>query len=225
MPTAHETVADLLELIDQLGGVPPSRVILKPLPGTATEEDLIRRQRRTGRLYELVDGTLVEKTMGYNEGSIATEISMHLRLYAKKHKLGNVAGADATMRLMPKLVRIPDVSFVRREKLPGGHLPDAPIPDLVPDLAVEVLSESNTPGEMQRKLKEYFLTGTSLVWIVDPDKRLVTVHTAPDVFTVLTEKDALQGGDLLPGFTLPVASLFEDLPPPKKRPSSRKKKP
>jgi Uma2 family endonuclease len=216
------TLADLLE---QLGGISPRRVLLKPPPGKATEKDLLRHMDRTGRPCELVEGTLVEKAMGYNESDIAAELLMHMRQHAKKHKLGRVTGEAATMRLMPRLVRLPDVAFVRQDRFPGGQLPDEPIPDLFPDLAVEVLSKSNTAGEIRRKLKEYFLAGTTLAWIVDPKKRQVVVHTAPDVFTVLTEKDTLHGGDLLPGFTLAVAGLFEDLPPPRKRPATPKKKP
>lgn len=216
------TLADLLE---QLGGISPRRVLLKPLPGKATEKDLLRHIDRTGRLCELVEGTLVEKAMGYNESDIASELLMHMRQYAKKHKLGRVTGEAATMRLMPLLVRLPDVAFVRQDRFPGGQLPEEPIPDLFPDLAVEVLSKSNTPGEIRRKLKEYFLAGTTLAWIVDPKKRQVAVHTAPDVFTVLTEKDTLDGSELLPGFSLPISTLFEDLPPPKKGSAKRKKRP
>jgi Uma2 family endonuclease len=224
MPTDDPTMADLLELIDQLGGVPPNRVILKPLPGTATEKDLLLRLRRTGRVCELVDGTLVEKPVGYDESSIAVKLIRHLDTFAEEHDLGNVSGEQGTMRLMPKLVRVPDVAFVRWEKLPNRELPGKPIPDLVPDLAVEVLSENNTRGEILRKLKEYFLAGTSLAWVVDPKNRIVTVYTAPDVSTVLTEKDTLKGGDVLPGFTLPVAKLFKHLPAKKPR-APRKKKP
>jgi Uma2 family endonuclease len=224
LPPEDPTVADVLELIEDLGGVPPRRVLLKPLPGKATEKDLLAHHRRTGRICELVEGTLVEKPVGYNESVIASKIIMRMGLHAEEHNLGQVSGEHGTMRLMPRLVRVPDVAFVRRERFPDGLLPDRPIPDLYPDLAVEVLSENNTTGEIRRKLKEYFLAGTTLAWIVDPKKRTVTVHTAPDVSTVLTEGDSLQGENLLPGFTLPVAELFRNLPPSKKPSAPRKKK-
>jgi Uma2 family endonuclease len=221
----YPTAADLPALLEKLGGVPPSRVLLSPAPGKATEKDLLRHHRRTGRVCELVDGTLVEKPVGYDESVIATKIGRRLGNHAEDHKLGFISGEHGTMRLMPRLVRAPDVAFVRRERFPGGVLPDEPIPDLYPDLAVEVLSESNTPGEIRRKLKEYFLAGTTLAWIVDPRKRVVAVHTAPDVSSVLGEDDSLTAEKLLPGFTLAVSSVFEDLPTSKKRPVARKKRP
>ena len=217
-----EKVADLL---GRLGNIPARRVLLDPPPGRATEKDLLRMMRKTDRLYELVEGTLVEKTMGYGEGSLAGWILHLIQCYLDEHDLGNVAGADATMRLMKGLVRLPDVSFVRWEKLPKRQIPEEAIPDLAPDLAIEVLSKSNTRGEMKRKLKEYFLAGTSLVWLVDPHRRIVTVHTAPDVSTVATEADTLDGGAVMPGFLLSVKRIFARLAPPSpKRPRAPRKK-
>ncbi len=97
------TVADLLE---KLGGVPPERVRLKPLPGTATEEDLIAIQDRENRNCELIDGTLVEKPLGYLEPSLAVWITILLGDYLKQHDIGNLAGESGSTRLMPGLVRI-----------------------------------------------------------------------------------------------------------------------
>jgi Uma2 family endonuclease len=116
------------------------------------------------------------------------------------------------MRLLGQFVRMPDVSFVSWSRLPGGKIPREPIPDLVPDLAVEVLSEGNTPEEMERKLKEYFLAGVRLVWFVDPERRAVEEFTAPDESRVLSEKDFLVGGDVLPGFLFAVRELFGRVP-------------
>ncbi len=130
------------------------------------------------------------------------------------------------MRLLKGLVRIPDVSFFCWDKLPGRVLPSKPIPDLFPDLAVEVLSESNTPEEMERKLREYFLAGVRLVWMIDPRERTAEVYTAPDAPAFrLDESGVLDGGNVLPGFRLPLAELFARLPAaPGKTRSSRKKK-
>jgi Uma2 family endonuclease len=199
------TVADLLE---QLGDVLPSRVLVDPAPGTATESDVIAIEAREGRLCELVHGVLVEKTTGYDESRLAGEILLFLGEYLRQHDLGALAGADGTLRLMPGVVRIPDVSFIVWRRMPPAGAPTKPIPDLSPDLAVEVLSESNTQREMERKLKEYFDTGARLVWYIDPRDRTVTVYTAPDRFTVLDETATLDGGDLLPGFALPLRELF-----------------
>src|SRR5579871_6802711 len=96
-----ETVDDLLE---ELGGISPRRVLLRPQPGQATEADLLRVLQKTDRLFELVDGTLVEKVMGYGEGGLAADVIRLLGKFLDEHDLGDVAGPDATMRLMPKLV-------------------------------------------------------------------------------------------------------------------------
>jgi Uma2 family endonuclease len=178
---------------------------------------------RTDRLYELVDGTLVEKVMGYPEGFLAAELIKRLGWFIDQHDLGILAGADATMRLMPGLVRLPDLSFVSWEKLPGRQVPTDPIPKLAPDLAVEVLSKGNTPKEMKRKLREYFFSGVRLVWFVSPLRRTVEVFTAPDQSRTLTEDQTLDGGDVLPGFALPLRELFARLPR-SERPSSRQRR-
>ncbi len=218
-----KTVQKLDEMIHRLGDVPLDRIVCTPSLGKATEADLLRLQQMTERLYELVDGVLVEKPIGYLESSLAVWIAHLLAMSIDVFELGNLAGADGTVRLMPGLVRVPDVSFTRWEKFPGGTLPTTPIPDLVPDLAIEVLSPSNTAGEMRRKLKDYFLTGTVLVWLVDPVRRTVTVHTAPDEAKELGEADTLEGGTLLPGLKLPVRRLFERLPAPTP-PSTRRRR-
>jgi Uma2 family endonuclease len=103
---------------------------------------------------------------------------------------------------------MPDVAFVSWDRLPGRKQPKKPIPHLAPDLAVEVLSKSNTKAEMARKLKEYFEAGVQMVWLIEPRSRTVRVHTAPDQFSVLGEDQALDGGSFLPGFTMGVRDLF-----------------
>ncbi len=104
-PPRFRTVAELLH---RLGDIPPDRVRLVPAPGKATERDLLKPDNK---LCELVDGVLVEKAMGYDESLLAVELAMYLAAFVKQHRLGEVTGADGTMRLMPGLVRIPDVAF------------------------------------------------------------------------------------------------------------------
>ncbi len=203
--TTFETFADVLHA---LGDIPPERVRLDPKPGTATERDLLRAMKKTGRRYELVDRTIVEKTMGYSEGGLAADIIRLFGSFLDKNDLGDILAPDTTMRLLRKLVRLPDVSFVRWERYPSGQRPSEPIPNIVPDLAIEILSKSNTPAEMERKLKEYFLAGTSIVWIIDPKKRTVEVCTSPDERVTMTEDDTLNGDDVLPGLLLPVREVF-----------------
>jgi Uma2 family endonuclease len=199
------TVADLLE---RLGQVPPERVRLRPAPGTATEQDVLDVEAREDRLCELVDGVLVEKAMGLYESVVAVVLIGILEEFLKRNDLGIVVGEAGMMRLAAGLVRIPDVAFISWDCLPGRKVPRRPIPDLAPDLAVEVLSESNTAKEMACKLREYFRAGARLVWYADPVARTVRVHTSPRRSALLGEADTLDGGDVLPGFALPVRDWF-----------------
>lgn len=212
-----DTVGDLL---DRLGDVSPRRIRLRPPVGTATEDDLLRVLRKGDRLYELVEGALVEKVMGYGEGGLAADLVRLLGRFLDDNDLGDLVGPDTGMRLLPGLVRIPDVSFISWDKLPGRQRPTEAIPDLVPDLAVEVLSESNTAAEMERKRQDYFAAGVRLVWIIDPRERTLGVYTAPGVCTTLHEADTLDGGDVLPGLQLPVQRIFARTPLVPPRPSS-----
>jgi Uma2 family endonuclease len=214
-----ETLGDLLQ---QLGDISPHRIRLHPPPGKATERDLIRLNTHTDRIYELVDGVLVEKVMGFPESTLTCDLIKLLGYFLDGHDLGFLAGPDGAARLMPGLVRIPDISFISWRQLPARVRPTDPIAGLVPLLAVEVLSKGNRPKEMQRKLKDYFLSGVLVVWFVDPLRRTVEVFTAPDQSVVLTEEDTLHGGDVLPGFALPLRQLFAQMPPTAARPSRGK---
>jgi Uma2 family endonuclease len=211
------TVAELLK---KLGGIPAERVLLDPPPGTATEKDVLAVEQREGRICELVDGVLVEKAMGFTESFLALRIAFFLQGFLERRALGILAGADGTLRLWPGLVRIPDISFISWDQLPKRKLPKKPIPDLYPDLAVEVISRKNTKAEIDRKLHEYFRSGTRLAWVVDPRKRTVRVYTAPDRSRLVTEDQSLDGGDVLPGLSLPLREVFaqlEEEPARKKR--------
>jgi Uma2 family endonuclease len=206
---AIETLADLLE---QLGSIAPERVRFRPAPGTATEEDILAiRNSPERRLCELVDGVLVEKAMGLRESYLASVLITILVTFVRPRNLGLVTAPDGTMRLAPGLVRIPDVAFISWDRLPNRRVPTEPIPDLAPDLAVEVLSVGNTPGEMARKRQDYFAAGVHLVWQVEPSTRTVEVFTTLDQSTVLHEDQILEGSTVLPGFTLPLQELFAAL--------------
>lgn len=199
------------ELLRRLGGVPPDRVRYYPLPGMASVADVVEIDARENRLCELVEGVLVEKPIGYAESVLAGAILAAIRAFVVPRKLGAVSGPDGLMRLFPDLVRIPDVAYVSRARLPGGRIPREPVPSLVPDLAVEVLSESNTVAEMDKKRQEYFGAGVRLAWFVDPATRTVAVYVATGEPDTLSEDQILDGGDVLPGFTLPLHALFAEL--------------
>jgi Uma2 family endonuclease len=196
-------------LHEELGDVPLRRIVMDPWMGMATEADLLRLAERDKRLCELIEGTLVEKPVGLYESLLAAWLVTYLNNFVGPRRLGIVSGEAGMMRLFPGRVRIPDVAFVSIERLPGRTAPREPIPTLSPDLAVEVLSESNTVAEIQIKLRDYFSSGTRLAWIIDPRKRTVAVYESSDQpIRTLTEKDSFDGGDVLQGFTLSVAQLF-----------------
>jgi Uma2 family endonuclease len=197
--------------MQRLGWVPLDRVMFHPPPGTATLADVIEHERRTDRVCELVDGVLVKKAMGFSESRLAALLIELLNAFVRVPNLGIVTGEQGTVELIPDLVRIPDVAFTSWDRIPGRRVPTEPIPRLVPDLAVEVLSRSNTSGEMARKRQDYFDAGVALVWEVDPAARTVTVYTTPLTHTTLNVGDTLDGGTVLPGFTLPLAELFAEL--------------
>lgn len=201
------TVGDLYR---RFGPIPLSRMKLDPFPGTATEADAAAIDDRGERLCELVDGILVEKTVGAEESYIAGLVLTFLNIFVIPRRLGFVYGADGMMRLRPDLVRIPDVSFVPRERTPNGRLPSGPFCLYVPTLAVEVLSPGNTKKEMAEKLLDYFGAGVELVWYVDPAKKTVRVYSGPNESRLLREKNTLDGGPVLPGFALPLRELFAE---------------
>lgn len=202
----YETAADLH---DHLGHIPLHRIRLYPPPGTAALADVLAVQEQEDRLCELVDGVLVEKAMGYYESRLALLIGYFLEVFLQRHDLGIVLGADGMLQLLHDQVRIPDVSFLSWVHFPDRELPSEPIPRLVPDLAVEVLSASNTAQEMNRKLHEYFAAGTQLVWYVDPEAQGITVYTAPEQWVELGIEDVLDGGNVLAGFQLSIRDLFD----------------
>jgi Uma2 family endonuclease len=197
------------ELFNRYGPMPANRIRLDRFPATEEDVDELRNSER--KLYELVDGVLLEKVMAYAESHLAGLILTYLNVFVVPRKLGFVAGADGMMRLAPGLVRIPDASFVSREQFPTGLWNIERVPSIYPNLAVEVLSESNTKPEMEEKLLNYFDSGTSLVWYVDPESRTVRVYTSPEEFTTIPATGVLDGGTVLPGFTLPVADIFAEL--------------
>lgn len=210
-PSIYPLALTFADVQHQLGGVPLERIHLYPWPGLATEKDVLEVHARTGRLCELVDGILVEKPMGFYESVLALAIGDSLREYVKGRKLGIVGGEAGMLRISRGRIRIPDVSFIRWERLPQGR---EPVPAVCPDLAVEVLSESNTEQEMQGKLNEYFIGGTRLAWIIDPRTRTARIYHTPGEFTLLDEAGSLTGGDLLPGFELRLQDLFAELDRP-----------
>lgn len=204
--SAPDTLADVLHL---LGDVPPERVLARPAPGTATEEDLVRLlDGDDKRLCELIDGVLVEKTMGLREAILASYLNHQIDTFLDRHDFGITVGADGPFRLFAGHIRMPDLSFVAWDQVSSEEELEQAIADLAPKLAAEVLSKSNTTGEIERKLDDFFNAGVELVWIIDPVKQVVDVYTSRKKSKRLTAVDTLDGGRVLPGFRLPLKKLF-----------------
>ena len=203
------TIRTLGDLLERLGGISPDRIRYDPPPGRATIDDVIRIEAKENRLCELVEGTLVEKAVGFEESRVALRLGQLINVYLDTNDRGICVGEGGMMQIAPGLVRIPDVSFISWGRLPGGESPKEPVPDLVPDLAVEVLSEGNTPAEMRRKVGEYFDAGVRMVWLIDPRKRTAHVYASPTDSVEVRADQALDGGELLPGFSVGLGDLLD----------------
>lgn len=221
-PAEAEDVAipRLPDALRALGDIPAERIIW--LGREATEEDCIRYCEVHGPA-ELIDGFLVEKAMGFRESVLASLIIHHLLAFVLPRKLGLVGAPDAIMRVRKNQLRLPDVSFVPWARLIETDAHKKKVAPFGPDLAVEVLSEDNTQAEMDRKRREFFAAGTRLVWVIDPKTRTATVYddpARPNHATTVSETGTLDGGAVLPGFTLSLAALFGDIEPPANTPPS-----
>jgi Uma2 family endonuclease len=201
----------MADLVARLGGVPLDRIRMQPPPGTARLQDVIDVLDRESVACELMEGTLVEQPVSAFSIRLGSFILMLLGIHVRAQNLGVVTGEHGTYELRAGVVRIPDVAFTSWGRMPGRQFPNGPLIRLVPDLVVEVLSPSNTAGEMTLKRDDYFTTGVRLVWEVDPDNRVVTVYTSPTQSRLLAVGDVLDGSPVLPGFTLPLAELFGEL--------------
>jgi Uma2 family endonuclease len=205
----------LAELLHELGDIPAHRVRLHPYPGTATEADAVWVcEHETG--CELINGTIVENTVGMPEDYLGTLLSRLLLNFVLPRRLGLVVTGRPQFRMGRGNLREPDVSFTRGDRLPS------PLPQVggwCPDLCVEVLSPDNTRREMAMKRVEYFAAGCRLVWEIDPRTKCAVTYVGPEEGSAIDESGTLDGGDVLPGFTLSLRDLFGELdaltaPPP-----------
>jgi Uma2 family endonuclease len=190
------------------GAIPLERVWTHPAPGEATEENVVEICDHRDRLCELIDGVLVEKTVGYLESWLAINLASLLANFVREHDLGIVLGADGLTRLSPGQIRIPDAAFISWDRIPDRYLPQQPFWDRGLDLAVEITSPHNTVQEMDRKLVDYFAAGVRAVWYVYPKSREVVVYSSPTQSITIQENGTLDGSPVLPGFSLPLAELF-----------------
>ena len=155
---------------------------------------------------ELIHGEVIEMTPpGEEHEDIASEMFGHLWTFVRQHKLGKVySRLGFLLATDPDIVREPDTTFVRRERVvrTPKYFPGAP------DIAVEVLSPGDTASESNEKAEMWLAHGTREVWVADPRRRTVQIFRPGRAPQSLTEPDAIESGDLLPGFRLPVRDIF-----------------
>jgi len=184
------------------------------MANTAPEKILTAEELLTlpddGHRYELVRGELVCMAVtGRRHGIIASRVDYRLRAFVEAHELGEVCAADTDFRLAqnPDTVRAPDVSFIARERLPGGNAPEGYWP-FAPDLAVEVVSPSDRSDDVLAKVQEYLRAGTRLVWVFHPRTKTVMVYRADGEVLLVQGQEELSGEEVLPGFHCQVNELF-----------------
>ena len=169
-----------------------------------------------GMRTELVRGRLVvREPAGYRHGAIAARVLTRIAAYLERdeaarsaeHPLGDVLAAETgfTLQRGPDTVRAPDVAFVSWARRPASTIGFAA---LAPDLAVEVLSPSDRPGQVLAKVADWLTAGTTLVWVIDSERRLARVYRGDGSESILSERMALDGESTLPGFLLPLDTLF-----------------
>jgi len=168
---------------------------------------------KDGHRYEIVNGELIDMgNSGALHGNIPIILSSALFAVVNAQKLGALFDSSTAFKMKNGNRRSPDISFFAKERLQGmSELPSGFL-EGAPDLVVEVLSPGNTVEEMHDKLVEYFENGTRLAWIIHPSEHYVLVYrSAQEPDRLLKSIDALDGEEVIPGFTLPVADLFQKL--------------
>ena len=175
-----------------------------------TAEDLLAMPHGEGR-YELVCGELLTMSpASFEHGLITMELAASLQTFVKKNKLGRVFAAETGFLIQqnPDTVRAPDIAFVTTQKFSRSARKTGYWPG-VPDLAVEVVSPNDLWTNVQSKALMWIEAGTSLVWIVDPRQKQITVFESLDKITAFKSDQTLKAPDLLPGFSLLVGEIFE----------------
>ena len=178
---------------------------------TATElPALSERLSLEGKRTELVRGDLIVMTpAGGRHGQVAHKVALVIGNYVLDRRLGRVFAAETGFLLQrdPDTVRAPDVAFVAGDRLGTGEIP-AGFLEMAPDLAVEVVSPSDSAATVQAKVKDWLAAGTRLVWVVDPETRSVIVHRAAGAAVVVPEAGTLDGAPVFSDFSVRVRDLF-----------------
>jgi Uma2 family endonuclease len=172
----------------------------------ATEEDLLRAPE-DGYKHELVDGQIRMSPAGFRHGLVCIRLSSRLGTFVEKAQIGTVCDSSTGFRLPRGNVRLPDVAFVARGRFPNEVIPEG-FSDVVPDLAVEVLSPDDRMREVLDKVGEYLDAGVRLVWVIDPGRRSAAVYRSLTEVQTLGPDGALDGRDVVPGFRCTLAEVL-----------------
>jgi Uma2 family endonuclease len=181
---------------------------LMSTPALLTAEELLRLNLPNKRT-ELVRGVLVvREPAGYVHGDVAMRLGAEIHVFVERHDLGRVFAAETgfTLARKPDTVRAPDVAFISNARLPDP--PPRGFAEMAPDLAVEVLSPGDRPGEVLEKVSDWLKAGARQVWVVDPGRASAHVYRADGRESLLGENDSLAGEDVLPGFGYRLDALF-----------------
>lgn len=176
------------------------------------DELLVLPNSRYG--YELVRGKLKKYMSGGNlHGIIIGGLARLISNYVYENNLGETPAAETGYKIFfdPDTVRAPDISFISKEKLMRIGITEKFFP-AAPDLAVEVVSPNDREKDIQGKIADYLIADVPLIWIVRPRNQTVTVYRPDQEPQILSRSDVLEGGDVFPGFRLPLAELFGNLP-------------
>jgi Uma2 family endonuclease len=175
-----------------------------------TAEEFYRWCKGEGR-SELVEGRIVEMPpVGPMNGSTDVRFVAPLGKFVRRNRLGEVyLNTGFILRRNPDTVRGPDEAFVSNEKIAAHPPPERGYWPVIPDLTVEIVSPDDTPGEVDAKVAEYLDVGVRLVWVLYPRLRHVRVFVPGQPVEVIEPEGTLRGGDVLPGFELPLAEIFD----------------
>ncbi|HEX8174765.1 MAG TPA: Uma2 family endonuclease [Pyrinomonadaceae bacterium] len=161
---------------------------------------------------EIIKGELVVSPAGIEHEEIGVRLSSALFNFVRKHKLGIVCGSSAGYWMKGRTTFLsPDVSFIAKERLQGAKRAPKKFFNGAPDLAVEVLSPSDTIERLHEKIVEYFDNGAKLIWVLNPEDQTALVYHTPQPDKLLRADDLLDGEDVVPGFSMPVSELFAEL--------------
>lgn len=191
--------------------MPTEPAYVRKMGATLMTADELLHSSIPDKLVELVRGRLiVREPPGYLHGDVTMRLGTLLSAYAHEHGMGRVLAAETGFKLQsdPDTVRAADIAFIGIERVPPSDSRPVGYLALAPDLAVEVLSPRDRPGEILNKVGDWLDAGTRLVWVIDPERRLARVYRLDGTESQLLGDGALDGEDVLPGFTCGLAAIL-----------------